>query len=364
MLADSMISMNVLSAPAPRAYVPAFDGLRAVAAIAVIVAHCAAGRGTLAILNSRIGLGALGVDLFFALSGFLITGILLSVRDGGTPSRGLVNFYMRRACRILPLYYAAVLLYLALGFPGVWANIWWFFGYAVNVGKAVGAKGWAPLNHFWTLSVEEQFYLVWPAVVLWTPNAWFGSVCLVVAVGSLAFRCLMALMGANAFAVTQLTPGCLEPLALGAWFALRTIEGSPVGPLARRITWIGLVATCTCMLLPQGAQDLLGRGAHALLFSPIVSLVAGLREGAVHSILVAPIMRYLGMISYGLYVWHVPVLDAIDRWTPFNSWTASMPKAIAGITLFVVAFPTSIIAASATWFAFERAFIRLKTRFE
>jgi peptidoglycan/LPS O-acetylase OafA/YrhL len=93
--------MDKSPASTTRAFVPAFDGLRAVAA--VVLAHGAAGHGLLELLNSKIGVGALGVDLFFELSGFLITGVLLCVRAAGSPARGVLRFIIRRALRIFPL---------------------------------------------------------------------------------------------------------------------------------------------------------------------------------------------------------------------------------------------------------------------
>lgn len=356
--------MDDTPAPMARVHVPAFDGLRAVAAVAVVLSHCAAGRGALALLNSKIGLGALGVDLFFALSGFLITGILLGVRDAGSPARGLFRFYVRRALRIFPLYYLAFGLYFALDFQGIRENAWWFVAYAVNVGKALGVTGWAPLNHFWTLAVEEQFYLLWPALVLAVPRDRLGAACLALAAGSLAFRCWLELAGANDFAVLQLTPGCLEPLALGSWFAVRASDGHADRVVAIRMAWAGLALTVACMPLGRSIQDSMGRTAHALLFAPLLPIVASLPAGAVRGFLCAPAVRFLGTISYGLYVWHVPVLDAIDRWTPFRSWTAGWPRPATGMLLFAVALPASAAVATVSWFAFERAFVRLKSRFE
>jgi peptidoglycan/LPS O-acetylase OafA/YrhL len=170
--------------------------------------------------------------------------------------------------------------------------------------------------------------------------------------------------GANEFAVQQLTPGCLEPLALGSWFAVRSAEGYPYRPLAVRMAWVGLTATVVCMLLPHGLQNAMGRTAHALLFAPLLPIVASLPIGTVRSFLCASVARFLGTVSYGLYVWHVPVIAAINRWTPFREWTESWPSPAIGLLLFAVALPASVAVASVSWFAFERPFVRLKARFE
>jgi peptidoglycan/LPS O-acetylase OafA/YrhL len=345
-------------------YIPAFDGLRGIAAVAVVLAHCSAGHGSLAILNTVVGLGALGVDLFFALSGFLITGILLRVRDGGAPGRGMAQFGARRALRIFPLYFAAVAVYVVLGNQGVRENIWWFVTYTVNIGKSLGVKGWAPLNHFWTLAVEEQFYALWPILVLACPARTMGPACLFLAGLSFATRCALEFTGANDFAVTQLTLTCLEPLALGSWFAVKLHDGHWNRQVAVKIAWAGLVTTIACMTLSSGLQDAFGRAAHALLFAPLLPLLAQSRLGRTSSFLCSRPLRFLGTISYGLYVWHAPVIDAVYRLTPFDALTKQWPPAATGLALFGVVLPASIGVAFVSWITLERVFLRLKSRFQ
>ena len=157
-----------MSVPATRAseYVPEFDTLRAFAALAVMMSHFTE---DINFLLSR--LGWLGVILFFCLSGYVITGILLRCRDlQGSQSiwATLSRFYIRRALRIFPLYYFAIFLFLFI-LPSIRSNLLWFLLYAVNIGKVFGysgTQGFVPLNHFWTLAVEEQFYIIWPFVIL------------------------------------------------------------------------------------------------------------------------------------------------------------------------------------------------------
>ena len=135
---------------------PALDGVRAVAVMLVLAAHA-----------NLFKLGGLGVDIFFGLSGYLITGILLDAKAAHPSKRDyFVPFYMRRALRILPLAWAVALI--AATIEGQWSGLLWYMGYLVN---------WLPsdpppdvLGHYWSLAVEEQFYLVWPAVVLFAPR--------------------------------------------------------------------------------------------------------------------------------------------------------------------------------------------------
>src|SRR5262245_8154482 len=160
----------------PRGHIPALDAIRGLAIVVVMLYRFGGGGEgpASAVEHSRlIGLGSHGVDLFFVLSGFLITGILFDAKGKLHYFR---NFYMRRALRIFPLYYAALAVMLWL-LPLVSAT------FATEVQPAVDAQGWlwlyganvlqsvrgswclGPLNHFWSLAIEEHFYLAWPAVI-------------------------------------------------------------------------------------------------------------------------------------------------------------------------------------------------------
>src|SRR5262249_9634937 len=121
-----------------------------------------------------VGWAALGVRLFFVLSGFLITGILLRCRDlaaasSGGRSRQLRLFYARRALRILPLAYVVVLAATFVNLPGMQETLPWHLRYTSNISFALHRDSSALSGHFWSLAVEEQFYLVWPCLILFLP---------------------------------------------------------------------------------------------------------------------------------------------------------------------------------------------------
>ena len=145
---------------AARTYYPELDGVRAIAAMMVIFFHM----GQMGIpLRGPISFGQSGVDLFFVLSGFLITSILLKARpeDWGEVRK----FYVRRSLRIFPLYYGYLIVATIFG-AGVTGFYWVYLqNYRIAMGAPMGEVG-----HFWSLAVEEQFYLVWPFVVLFLPR--------------------------------------------------------------------------------------------------------------------------------------------------------------------------------------------------
>ena len=165
-------------APPARRHIPVLDGLRGLAVVLVLLFHLDRLSGAAwpdRVLARLFGAGWVGVDLFFVLSGFLITGILV---DTAAQRNFFRNFYARRALRIFPLYYAL----LVVGFavyptfaPAIHADRdwrlfldgqWWFWSYLANIRLA--AVGGAPMNfgHLWSVAIEEQFYLVWPLLLL------------------------------------------------------------------------------------------------------------------------------------------------------------------------------------------------------
>src|SRR6185312_3866448 len=174
-------------------YMPQLDSLRAAAVTVVMLWHFTS-RDTPArefAVNS-------GVRLFFVLSGFLITSLLLNARDrrrtGLTAGAAATNFYIRRALRIFPVYYGTLIVAAALGVKAVTESFWWFATYLADIRlAATGAT--TSVSHLWSLAVEEQFYLVWPWVVLTASTRQLRRVCVIVIVAAPLFRMLTVLVG-------------------------------------------------------------------------------------------------------------------------------------------------------------------------
>jgi len=145
---------------------PQLDGLRAIAVTFVLIHHW---------ISPRLGFGIIGVQLFFVLSGFLITGILLRERRGVESGRQSIGFsvrqfYARRFLRIFPLYYACLALFVVLDRFEIRKSLVWFACYLSNVFFFLKGEFGGPFSHFWSLAVEEQFYLFWPWIVLLAPR--------------------------------------------------------------------------------------------------------------------------------------------------------------------------------------------------
>lgn len=316
--------------------------------------------------------GQVGVDLFFVLSGFLITRILLAAREGPHYFR---SFYARRTLRIFPLYYLAV-VFVAFISPALFPQdrvyiheAKWLLTYQANVRIAWrGFMGWHThydVNHFWSLAVEEQFYLVWPAVVLWFAGRRLRGVCLGVAGLALLARAAIVLCHRPLEWAYFLTPCRLDALALGALLSLL-----PAAWIQQRRRWIALTAAC-CAAAFVAIMAADARRTMALVGYTIIA--AGM-ACCVALALVAPSsspyrrtlesgpLRFLGRYSYGLYVFHCLFLPL---WVPYliAPVVKHVPSAVAGGIVSMLIGAASTLIAVASFHFFEEPFLRLKRFF-
>lgn len=227
---------------------PELDGARGLAILMVMLYHfggyrpASAGGAWLARLQLPTCFGWTGVDLFFVLSGFLISGTLLDSR--GSPSY-FQNFYWRRALRILPLYYLAVAVAFWVLRPSVVATEQiWYWLHISNWRTAFQPHLYGRVTHFWSLAIEEQFYLVWPVVVFLCPERRLWKVCVGVILGALVFRNLPWLQTLNSVHqefLYRLTPSRADALAWGGLVAVIVRSRA----LSHIRTRLGFVATAS-----------------------------------------------------------------------------------------------------------------------
>lgn len=317
------------------AYIARLDTFRAIAALLVVHQHYFS-----PLLPPELRLDAsFGVSFFFVLSGFLITGILLEDRD---KPRGaaLAQFYIRRSFRILPLYYFVLLFGLALNIPGFWNSLPWSPLYMVNVGIMVHDFGYfAHVAHFWTLAIEEQFYLLWPFVVLFTRRVWIVACAIVVA--SALFRLGLFVTGSN-FLYSLNVLGAGDVLAIGALGAIACRKFGPVRVerVLRPLLLVSVPAVICAILNPVypilPPAIFLSAGLTFGGFAFLWLVVLAERDGPEGSSWGGLILPAIGRISYGIYVWHF-VLLWLDPMLQAYGW----PTLLVRCTCLVATFAAS-----------------------
>jgi peptidoglycan/LPS O-acetylase OafA/YrhL len=365
-------------------HIATLDGLRGLAILLVLMFHLFVMDAVAPVdrLFVRVAeFGWCGVDLFFVLSGFLITGILLDTKSQPHYFR---NFYVRRALRILPLYYAVVVLALvilplvphpkAANFGRIKGDEIWYWMHLCNFSIAkAGAFRHGILDVCWSLAIEEQFYLLWPVIVLLCGRRFLVTVCVGVAVAALAIRLWLRLDGYSPIAVYVL-PFCrMDGLAIGGLVAalVRGLSQGVAGlvPTARPVAAVmglavlGLVATGDNYDWRAFATQTVGYSALAIFFAAILILAAAAAPRTLLGRwLGSSWMRALGKYSYGLYLFHLPirafVRDAIYTPSQFATlWGSPLP---GQLLFYIISGGLAFIAAWLSWHLYESRWLALK----
>jgi peptidoglycan/LPS O-acetylase OafA/YrhL len=362
----------------PRGHVPALDAIRGLAIVLVTLYRFGGGgEGPARAVEGHwlIELGGRGVDLFFVLSGFLITGILF---DAKAKAHYFRNFYMRRALRIFPLYYAALVLALFLlpllmtsvgaDFEPAISRQSWLWMYGANVVQAYeGSWCLGPLNHFWSLAIEEHFYLAWPAVIYFTSRRGAMRICCVLFAASVAGRMAWLAAGGNDVAANVFTLLRMDGLVLGSWLALAARSPQGLGWLARLARPALLISGIMAIATTIFGKRLLGLpdAAWAAVFAALlVQIVAASRTSVLGRVGSSRVLQMFGKYSYAMYVFQLPLVYVLAPLVTASGLAAAFGNAWLGQAAYcAILFAVTTGAALLSWHCFEKHCLALKHRF-
>jgi len=367
-------------------HIPPLDGLRGVAIVLVAIHNIAAPvqheapNVLLRAIFYAHAAGWVGVQLFFVLSGFLITGILVDTK--GAPSF-YRSFYLRRGLRIFPLYYIVLFVWLVLA-PLIvrlpdwivveqhrWRLFYWF--YVSNWIEAwdLHVTGF---GHFWSLAVEEQFYLFWPLVVVALSRRTLARTCVTLAVVAFFVRVAIPLVGLPAYASYTFTFARMDALVLGAFAALIVRDADWLARAKRYLPRARVLLPLAVALVALPSKGF-GRDryltqtiGYALLSlwstELVLSSVLQEADGAparLRRFLSQKPLRILGKYSYAIYVLHVPIGLPLSHFvSPYVDAGPTWRRVAVLVGFELAVMLASFVAALLTWNLIEKHFLRLK----
>ena len=340
------------------------DGLRALAVFSVMAEHW---------LPQKFGIPfGSGVYLFFVLSGFLITRILLNCRDRVEssevrPMRVFRQFYMRRFLRIFPLFYLVIFLATMLGLIPGEAAIWHYLYLSPFYFAKIGS--WPVEGHFWSLAAEEHFYIFWPAFILLLKRNWLKYAMCMLIVLAPVFRLVSPCFDVHPIVARGFVVACFDSLVLGALVAYISYgkDGQLVWPkkAIRAMMICGLMTIIVGFVirLSGGFAEIaaeLQRFGMNLVFAWVIFRASIGFHHPVGMILSSSILTYLGKISYGLYVYHAFVPTLWARFGPESFYSVFSRSIWLEIALWVV---TTVTISAISWHFFESKINSLKRHF-
>jgi len=334
------------------------DTLRALAVGLVMVEHY----GGRTINNYvPIGAGTVGVGCFFTLSGFLITSILLKSFDSAEKrSLAFGTFYLRRFLRLMPAFYAVILALVLLGIEPVASSWPWHASYLTNIWVMFGN----PSNVFWSLAVEEQFYLLWPLAIMVTPRRWLAPLTIGLIALSFVFKIAVYRSGISLTEARGLLPNNFDLLALGCLLAMACYrDGRPntFDWYTGRVATVFTIVAWTCLALAiaswsaYGSASILRFFTNNLLcgvfFAWLVLNAAIGFNGWLGKLFNLKPLQYVGQISYGIYLVHNWMPKVVEKYAG-----NSLSRVELGLIVVTATFAVCILS----WHFFEKPILGLR----
>jgi len=353
-------------------YFKQLDGLRFVAVLAIMAVHWLK---ISAIFKYSVIASNISVDLYFVLSGFLITRILLlqkiKIAEKSTlPWQAIKNFYARRSLRIFPIYYLLIFICILLNIPPAREIYPWLLSYTTNFLR-LQITELGPFGHLWTLAIEEQFYLVFPFFILWLPQRLLKKFLIGGILLALVSRCFAVYIFETPIAVYVFPFCCADALCIGALLAYMLVyENCLIQFLKKKyLLWLSLFlfVFCAYRFLKISETDALAFVLFRLSISGLCAWIIGIGitnqySGFAKSFLEHKVIMYLGKVCYGIYLYHflAPFIatylyDLYPIQDPF-------PRFLVLEKAFIY-FILTIVMAALSWQLIEQPVNNLKKRF-
>ena len=314
--------MNPIPRLAPGERSPQLDGLRGIAILMVFFHHSGLK------VPHWWDWGQMGVRLFFVLTGYLITLSLWKIAakaaaEGGGHWRELGIFHLRRLARLLPAFYLAIAFGVLIGLEDVIQPIWWHLGFLTHFKLAAQGYFFGSTAHFWSLALQEQFYVLWPLVVLFVPFRWFPLAMALVFACAYSYRVAFLSLDFSRYYLWVMLPGSLDSFAIGALIAwLKAGPGLPKLPSGR--------GSAAALFLIIAGCWMINRWMRVKEFGPFLDSLPEMFEGICAAYLLIGCLngwtgiagktfsweplRYIGKISYGIFVYHLVLLFSFEQW--------------------------------------------------
>lgn len=350
------------------AHIVQLDGLRFYAILMVMIAHWLQWQWGNIIVKSIPFVN--GVTLFFVLSGFLITSILLKNRDryfkGSQKLRHLIrNFYIRRFLRIFPVYYILLSILFIFNFSNTRTLSPWLFSYTINIYQSIHNAYVGDFNHFWSLAVEEQFYLFWPVLILFIKPRKTLLLILIAITLSIVFRIFFYITG-HWMATAFFTLSCMHALGLGALLAyVKLYRQNLFDKISKSTYLISSICIYLALLIWQTAfnqlwfHEIFDDFAFAIMSVFLISKASnnGFKKLPKY-LLENKFVTYSGKISYGMYLFHLFIPTAFSSVLYYFGY--GLPSKYL---MFLIFYLITFSLAHLSWKLIEGPFNSLKRKF-
>ena len=350
-------------------HISQLDGLRFFAVTSVMFAHWIKWKLDFELIKNIPFTN--GVILFFVLSGFLITKILLTNKDkyeaeSKNKTSLIKSFYIRRALRILPIYYLVVFATVAINYQYARELFPWLATFTINIYQSIENISVGDFNHFWSLAVEEQFYLFWPWLILFTPRKHFLKLIIGIIVLSIAYKTYIYFFVFKWMASSYFVLSCADALAIGALVAYISLyhQGiskklSSVFVLLPTVTLYIITRVITLCFNLSTIKNVFDEFLYAIVASIIVNRASRQEFTFIaHTILQNKFVVYCGKISYGMYLYHLFI--------PFVYFYVQSKTGLHIDNLFLYflsLYFTTFVLSHFSWILIEKPINNLKNKF-